>query len=89
MRTTHVFDGCSRGEPVEKVTKTVLEGLTSAPEGQLDPSLRDEVREFLLDEHTEEEARAFLTDLRNDCVHIGGASGFVMGLFAIVLDKEE
>jgi len=63
--------------------------LTTAPEGQLDPGLRDEVREFLLDEHTEDEARDFLTDLRNECVHVGGASGFVMNLFAIVLDRED
>lgn len=74
---------------MEPLTKTVLEGLTTAPEGQLDPGLRDGVREFLEEGHTEEEARAFLTDLRNECVHSGGASGFVMNLFAVVLDREE
>jgi hypothetical protein len=64
---------------------TMIGELSRAPDCQLDASLSKECAEF--NGSTLEDALVFVRDLRDVAVHIGGASTFVMQLFAVILDE--
>ncbi len=62
----------------------ILNHLATASDDQLVTSLSKAVQAYIKGEHTSEEDKQFVHELRDWAVFIGGASSFVMTTFAIV-----
>lgn len=78
----HEIEGKPPQPDLAELTRLV-EGLGTAPDGQLDKGLTARIRAGVPDNL--DEMLRFIRNLRDECVFIGGASGFVMEVFSVML----
>lgn len=67
------------------MSRKIIRTLGELSDAQLATPLAKQCTEFAQEDHSDEETTRFLRDLRDLCVHYGGASSFVMAAIAALL----
>lgn len=67
--------------------REMIQRLSEAPDSHLHGSLAEDCKEFLDGGTPFEDPILFLADLRDQAVHCGGASRFIMSVFRILIEE--